>query len=438
MIGTQLLHYAVEAHLGTGGMGEVYRARDTRLGRQVAIKVLPAMFASDPERVARFEREARLLASLNHPNIAALHGFETAPAGRFLVMELVEGGTLAERIGRGPMPVIEALTCAHQILEALEAAHEKGVIHRDLKPANVKITPEGTVKVLDFGLAKLNAPNDPNDPNVPNVSHSPTLSLAATYAGVVLGTAAYMAPEQAKGLATDHRSDIFSFGCVLYEMLTGRQSFQGDTVAEIMASVIKTEPDLTLLPASISPRITELVRRCLGKDPKRRWHSAADLRMEIEAIQADPSGLTLRAAAAARQPLWKRAIPFAGTAVVAAAVSGIVVSNLRPPAPAPSVARFSILLPEGQVLTRLGRHNLAVSPDGQSIVYVADNQLYLRRIGDLQPQPIEGTRQDVNTPFFSPDGQWIAIRGSPDSTADFLSRRPSERGSSLHGRRRRY
>ena len=397
-------------------MGEVYRARDTRLGRQVAIKVLPELVAQDPDRVARFEREARLLASLNHPNIAALHGLEPSESRLLLVMELVEGDTLAERIQRGPIPVEEALIYARQIAEALEAAHEKGVIHRDLKPATVKITPDGRVKVLDFGLAKALGPAEAGH-YVPGgapggtagATHSPTLSMAATFAGVILGTAAYMSPEQAKGVATDQRSDIFSFGCVLYEMLTGRQPFQGETLTEIMASVLKSEADLSLLPAQLNPKIAELLRRCLAKDPKRRFHAAADLRMEIEAILADPRGLIVgREASAARQPVWRRAIPFAATALAAATIAAAVVWSLRP-VPAASIARFSHVLPDGQGLTRLGRHNIAVSPDGQNIVYVANRQLYLRGLGDVEARPIAGTNLDVTTPFFSPDGQWIGF-----------------------------
>ncbi len=408
MIGSQLLHYRIESHLGSGGMGEVYRASDTRLGRSVAIKVLPELFALDPERVARFEREARLLASLNHPNIAGLYGLEPADGKFFLVMELIEGETIAQRIQRGPLPVEEALAYARQIAEALESAHEKGVIHRDLKPANVKITPDGKIKVLDFGLAKAMDPGSAVGIGQPNVTHSPTLSLNATFAGVILGTAAYMAPEQAKGAATDQRSDIFAFGCVLYEMLTGRQAFSGDTATEILASVLKSEVDLTLLPPHLNPRLTELIRRCLAKDPKRRWHAAADVRMEIEAILQDPRGINVRTNTdAIRQPLWKRTLPFAATAVVVAALTAGATWYARP-APAPAaIARFSIVLPDDQQLTRTGRHNIAVSPDGQSIVYVANNQLYLRAMGDIEARPIQGTNQDVNTPFFSPDGKWI-------------------------------
>jgi eukaryotic-like serine/threonine-protein kinase len=431
MTGQNIGPFHIVGKLGEGGMGEVYRARDTRLKRDVALKILPASFAMDADRLARFQREAEVLASLNHPNIAAIYGLEEGPvpdfasgassgkeAGRHmraLVMELVEGETLADRIARGPIPMDEALPIAKQITEALEAAHEQGITHRDLKPANIKVRPDGTVKVLDFGLAKL--AESPGS-STSDASLSPTITSPAmmTGVGVLLGTAAYMSPEQAKGKSADKRSDIWAFGCVLYEMLTGRPSFPGDTIAEVLASVLKSDADLTLLPAHLNPKITELLRRCLAKDPKRRWHAAGDVRMEIEAILADPDGLTVRAdLSAARGPLWKRAVPFAAIAVVAAALSAAVVWNVRP-APAASIARLSIVLPDGQLLTRSGRHNIAVSPDGQNIVYVANKQLYLRAMGDVEARPIRGTSQDVNTPFFSPDGLWIGFFSVDDGT----------------------
>src|SRR5262249_40922875 len=254
-IGTQLGSHEINALLGKGGMGEVYRARDTKLKRDVAIKILPDEFSRDAARVSRFQREAEVLASLNHPNIGAIYDLQEANETRFLVLELVEGETLAERIARGPIPIEEALDIAHQIVEALEAAHEKGVIHRDLKPANVKLTPEGKVKVLDFGLAKAFE----TSPSSSSLSNSPTM-LSGTMAGMIIGTAAYMSPEQAKGFEVDARSDTFSFGSVLYEMLTGRQAFQGDTVAEVLASVLVREPDFSLLPANLNPRIRELLQ----------------------------------------------------------------------------------------------------------------------------------------------------------------------------------
>ena len=238
--GTRLGAYEVVSPLGAGGMGEVYRARDTKLGREVALKILPEAFATDPERLARFEREAQLLAALNHPHIATLHGFEQAAGSQFLVMELVEGQTLAQRIAEGPVPIDEALTIARQIADALVTAHDKGIIHRDLKPSNVALTADGRVKVLDFGLAKLNDPNDPDDPNVPHaVTMSPTLSLAATQAGAILGTAAYMAPEQAKGGPADRRSDMWAFGCVLYETLVGKPAFEGEDLTDIIGAVVQ-------------------------------------------------------------------------------------------------------------------------------------------------------------------------------------------------------
>src|SRR5262245_25351294 len=265
-------------------MGEVYAARDSRLSRSVAMKVLPEAFQKDSERVARFEREARVLASLNHANIATLHGIEEFEGKHFLVMELVERETLAKRIRHGPIPVANALRIARQIVEALEAAHEKGIVHRDLKPANVKITPEDRVKVLDFGLAKAGE----NAPANAALSNSPTLSIGSTQAGVILGTAAYMSPEQAKGMETDARSDLFSFGSVLYEMLTARQAFQGDTISEILAAVLIREADLGALPADLNPALPVLIRRCLEKNPKRRWQAAGDLRVELEAIAEKP------------------------------------------------------------------------------------------------------------------------------------------------------
>ena len=287
--GTRLGAYEIIALIGAGGMGEVYRGRDTRLKREVAIKILPDAFSQDPERLARFQREAELLATLNHPNIGAVYGFEQgSPTGgsneqdppygttvSAIVLELVEGETLAERIQRGPIAVKPALEIARQIAEALEAAHERGVIHRDLKPANIKITPDDKVKVLDFGLAKA---MESNSATTGGLSHSPTLSMMATQAGMVLGTAAYMSPEQAKGFPADQRSDVFSFGAVLYEMLTGRQPFQGDTAPEVLASVIVRDPDLTSLPSNLNPRLLELIERCLEKNPRKRWQAIGDVR----------------------------------------------------------------------------------------------------------------------------------------------------------------
>jgi eukaryotic-like serine/threonine-protein kinase len=408
MIGKAIAHYQIEALLGAGGMGEVYQARDTRLGRNVAVKMLPEIFARDADRVARFEREAKLLASLNHANIAALYGMEESGGQHFLVMELVEGQTLAERIARGPLPAEEALKIAHQITEAFEAAHEKGVIHRDLKPANVKITPEGKVKVLDFGLAKA-LESEPAQVN----SNSPTmLSAAATNGGMILGTAGYMSPEQARGHAADQRSDIFSFGCVLYEMLTGRQTFPGDTVSDVLASVLAREPDLRALPHNLHPKIEELIRRCLAKNRKDRWHAIADVRVEIETIMADPRGLKFHAAhGVERRPLWKRALPLVVSAVLVA-ITALVVWNLRPAERPLAIVKFPFVLPEGQTWTYSRSQHIAISPDGATIVYAANRQLYLRTLADTEAKPIQGTALDADSPFFSPDGRWLAFYAS--------------------------
>jgi Tol biopolymer transport system component len=412
MIGKTIAHFEIEAHLGAGGMGEVYRARDTRLGRSVAVKMLPEAFALDPERIARFEREAKLLAALNHSNIAALYGLERSggePVLNFLVMELVEGDTLAERIARGPVPVEEALTIAHQMAEALEAAHEKGIVHRDLKPANVKVTPEGKVKVLDFGLAKALEEASPGAG--PMNTHSPTFSIMATNVGMILGTAGYMSPEQARGHATDARSDVFSFACVLYEMLTGRRTFQGETVTDIIAAVVARDPDWRTIPANLHPKIEELLRRCLAKNRKERWHAVADVRVEIETIMADPHGLKLAASRETpRAPLWRRALPAAIGALVAAAVSVgamMAVMNSRQ-VPAASITRFSVVLPDGQRFLNNARAFVTISPDGGTIVYAADGQLYSRNMTDMEVRPIQGTLQNASRPIFSPDGRWIA------------------------------
>src|SRR5215468_4529214 len=335
------------ALLGKGGMGEVYRARDTKLKREVAIKFLPDEFSRDPSRVSRFQREAEVLAALNHPNIAAIYDVQEAGETRFLVLELVEGETLAERIQRGPIPVEDALDIATHMCEALEAAHEKGIVHRDLKPANVKITPEGKVKVLDFGLAKAVevAPAQ-------TASNSPTLlSAAAMSGGVVLGTAGYMSPEQAKGHSADQRSDIFSFGCVLYEMLTGRQTFHAETVPETLAAVLMREPDLNALPARLHPKLEELIRRCLAKNRKERWHAVADVRLEIAAIMADPHGLSLPAHRdLALRPLWQRALSVIAALILAVTVTAAVVWNIRSSL-SPGLIQFSFVLPQDQRFT---------------------------------------------------------------------------------------
>src|SRR5450755_1652725 len=300
--GTLLGPYEILSAIGAGGMGEVYEARDNKLGRNVAIKVLPEAFAHDRDRLSRFQREAKMLAALNHPNIATIHGLEQSGSTSYLVMELVSGETLADRVKRdGAVPIEEALAIAKQIAEALEAAHEKGIIHRDLKPANVKVTPEGKVKVLDFGLAKAFA----GDISTEDMGNSPTLSMAATMQGVILGTAAYMSPEQARGKSVDKRTDIWAFGCVLYELLTGKQTFHGEDVTEILASVVRAEPDWTALPANISPSIRVLLQRCLRKDRRQRTPDAATIRIEIEDAIAAPkdSGAAQAAPVSTSKPL---------------------------------------------------------------------------------------------------------------------------------------
>jgi Tol biopolymer transport system component len=411
--GTRIGVYEIVGAIGAGGMGEVYRARDTRLDRSVAIKILPELFMQDPERLARFEREAKTLAALNHPNIATIHGFEEANGIQALVMELIEGPTLADRIAQGPIPIDEALPIATQIAEALEAAHETGVVHRDLKPTNVKITPDGKVKVLDFGLAKAMD----SMPAAASLTQSPTLSIAATQAGVILGTAAYMSPEQARGFAADQRSDVFSFGCVLYEMLTGRQLFRGETVADVLGAVLVAQPDLDALPPNLNPRLPELLRRCLEKNPKRRWQAVGDLRFELEVVAAAPRSATVSASlAAAPKPLWKRSLPVALGMLVVGVLTGVGVWNFRPSAPPPIVMRFQIKLDEGQEFRAPGRQVLAMSPNGTSIVYAANQQLYFRPMSDLEARPLLGEGSlgvpvvtAVTNPVFSPDGQTIAF-----------------------------
>src|ERR1700740_1067018 len=296
--GTRLGSYEVLVSIGAGGMGEVYRAHDTKLGRDVAIKVLPEAFAHDPERLSRFQREAKMLAALNHPNIATIYGLEQSNGTSYLVMELVSGETLAERAKReGAIPIEEALKIGVQIAEALEAAHEKGIIHRDLKPANIKVTPEGKIKVLDFGLAKAFA----GDVADSNPSQSPTLSAVATMQGVLLGTAAYMSPEQARGKAVDKRTDIWAFGCVLYEMLTGKQAFEGDDITDILAAVVRAEPDWQSLPAATPVKVRDLLRRCLQKDKTLRLRDAGDAHIEIQETLTAPA--TETKVAAVREPV---------------------------------------------------------------------------------------------------------------------------------------
>ena len=328
--GTRLGWYEILSALGAGGMGEVYRARDTRLDRDVAIKILPDAFAADAERIARFQREAKVLASLNHPNIAIIHGLEHADGAYALVMELVEGEDLAQRIVRGAMPLDEALPIAKQIAEALEAAHEQNIIHRDLKPANIKVRPDGTVKVLDFGLAKAMEP----PASSPGVSQSPTITTPAmTQAGMILGTAAYMSPEQAKGKPADKRSDIWAFGCVLYEMLTGRRAFDAEDVSETLAAVLMNEPDWTALPATTPATVTMVLRRCLQKDRKRRARDIGDVSLTLEGpFETTVSQMPVSVA----KPAWRRALSLASFVSSGGRTShrryvGVLTSNIAAP-----------------------------------------------------------------------------------------------------------
>ena len=414
-IGTRLGSYELTALLGKGGMGEVYRARDAKLKRDVAIKILPDEFSKDDDRVSRFQREAEVLASLNHPNIAAIYDLQEANDTRFLILELVEGETLAERIQRGPIPVEEALRIAHSICEALEAAHERGIIHRDLKPGNVKITPDGKVKVLDFGLAKALD----SVPGVGSLSNSPTLTIAGTQAGVILGTAAYMSPEQAKGFNTDQRSDIFSFGAVLYEMLTGRQAFQGDNVSEILASILAREPDYALMPPKLNPQTERLLRRCLEKNPKRRWYAVGDVRAEVETALADPRGLFVgdELPKISPKPVWKRIIPVLLAVILAVLITSAVMWYSTP-SPKLIITRFPITLGEGQLFTLNARRYVAISPDGTQIVYVANQRLYHRWMWEVEAKPIPGAENPggapVTDPAFSPDGHWLVFFSAAD------------------------
>jgi len=412
-IGQQLGSYEITALLGKGGMGEVYRAKDTKLKRDVAIKILPDEFSRDPERVSRFQREAEALAALNHQNIGAIYDLQQVDTTRFLILELVEGDTLADLlVKRGALPVEEALNIAQQICEALEAAHEKGIVHRDLKPANVKITPEGNVKVLDFGLAKAMD----SGPATAGLSNSPTLTMAGTNAGVIIGTAAYMSPEQARGRAADQRSDVFAFGCVLYEMLTGHPAFSGDEVSDVLASVLARESDMSLLPRNLNSRIPDLLRRCLDKERKRRWYAIGDLRLEMEAIAEAPYAPPIPAAQAVKpRPLWVPAILALAGAIVFSAIASIATWNLKRPGPA-NILRFPLVLPEGQILTSVGRHMLALSPDGTRLVYAANTQLFLRFLAEMEIRSIIGTNTVAQSPFFSPDGQWIGFYSGQDAT----------------------
>ncbi len=412
MIGTRLGPYEITAKLGEGGMGEVYRATDINLKRDVAIKVLPAAFVEDKERLARFAREAQLLAQLHHPNIASIFGMEESEGTKALVMELVEGPTLADRLEAGAIPLDESLLLARQIAEALEEAHDKGIIHRDLKPQNIKASREGKVKVLDFGLAKAMEPTGAasGGASASQLAASPTLTLGATVQGMILGTAAYMAPEQAKGFAVDRRADIWAFGVVLYEMLTGVSPFTGDSVPDTLARVLQRDIDFAALPAAVPPAVRRLLRRCLERNPAKRLRDIGDARLELAEGESEASGgVTIDSSRPAPRRPWYRqplTIALAATALVS---SSVAFWALTRHATAGTLTHLSIPLPYGQSLvsgpaiSRGGRTVAFVSTDG-----IARPQLYVRRLDEPAERAIAGT-EDADGPFFSPDGRWIAF-----------------------------
>ena len=399
--GTTLGPYQVTAKIGEGGMGEVYRARDTKLDRDVALKVLPEAFTQDPDRLARFEREAKVLASLNHPNIAAIHGLEESDGIRALVLELVEGPTLADRIKRGPISLDEALPIAKQIAEALEAAHEAGVIHRDLKPANIKVRDDGTVKVLDFGLAKA-LDRGPGSGG----SDSPTLTVMATVSGVIIGTAGYMSPEQAKGRAVDKRTDVWAFGAVLYEMLAGTKAFPGSDFSDTLAMVLKFDPEWSALPAETPVLIRRLLRRSLAKERTQRLPDIAAARLDIDEVMTDSSADVL-ASQGVHPAGWRRALPWVA-ALALAVMTGVAVWTLMRAAPVtpPSITRSIVLVPSG--VSAVYNRRIAVSPAGSHLAYAGRDQLYLRAMNEIEVNAVRGT-EGAREPFFSPEGQWIGF-----------------------------
>src|SRR5712664_3112773 len=396
--GTKLGPYEIVAPLGAGGMGEVYRARDTKLGREVALKLLPPLFTADADRVARFEREARLLASLNHAHIGAIYGFEDGGNVPALVLELVEGETLGDRVRRGPLPLSEALTVAQQIADALDAAHRAGIIHRDLKPSNIKITPDGVVKVLDFGLAKALAAEGSG----PDLSRSPTLTIGGTTAGVILGTAAYMSPEQARGQPVDKRTDIWAFGCVLFDMLTGTSAFARETVTDTIVAVVGAEPEWKSLPADTPVSIRRLLTRCLQKDARRRLHDIADARIEIEDAITSPAEPAPAPATRRRSRLALSALSLGiATALV---LFWVVRDRFGRPAVKPS--------PPDARVTRLTdlpglEESPAISPDGRSVAFTAGvggkRQIFVQLIAGGAPLQITRDAVDHEFPRWSPD-----------------------------------
>ncbi len=392
--GTRFGSYEVVSPLGSGGMGEVYRARDTKLQRDVALKLLPAAFGADADRLSRFTREAQVLAALNHPNIGAIYGVEESQTGPVLVLELVEGPTLADRVAQGPLPVDDAVAIAGQVADALEAAHEQGIIHRDLKPANIKLRPDGAAKVLDFGLAKSMSPAASSGATV--------TSPAMTTMGVVLGTAAYMAPEQARGLAVDKRADIWAFGVVLFEMLAGRRPFSGETTSEILAAIIKDQPSWPALPEDVPPGLRALLRRLLEKDPRRRLRDIGDARLNLEELQAGAAEAP-SASGARLSPVVARAFPWALAALATAAA---ILFAARQPPHAPELAPLRFTLPiTGESFERTGLPT--ISPDGRTVAFVKGGSLWVRPLDQLEPRQLAGTT-GAQFPFWSPDSRQLA------------------------------
>jgi hypothetical protein len=413
--GTRLRQYEIIAPLGAGGMGEVYRARDTRLDRDVAIKILPPQFAADAERIARFEREAHVLAALNHQNIAQIYGIEETAGVSALVMELVEGPMLADLIATSAgMSVDDALDVARQIAEGVEAAHDHGIIHRDLKPSNVKVRRDGVAKVLDFGLARAMADAGAGTP----VDNSPTVtSPAISRFGVILGTAAYMAPEQARGKIVDRRVDIWAFGCLLYEMLTGRRPFTGETVTDVLSAIVTREPDWDLLPPQVPPAVVRLVRRCLEKDPRKRLRDIGEVRLTLEAPQAIAEDASRAAGATAIPRSRGRSVGLLMAAVVllaaVAGLLGILAARPRLPSPPATITRFDVQPPDpGATLSLVFRPAVALSASGSTVAFVAASggldRVYVRPRSDSSAHVIPGSERGTD-PALSPDGKWVTF-----------------------------